>query len=285
MPETGTQAPSDTAAELRAALGEDKPDTSQAPSPEETSAPAQETVTEPEYFSENFDPSTLSENEQKAYASMRKAFTQKTQELAEQRKQTQWQQDLITDLQSDDPEAKSNALKWMAENGLLTEEQTAQVFGWEFEQGEGEEQAETDPTEQMRSEWEQFKAEREQAAQQAQQDALVARVDADAGEQLTKIAQDMGVKELPQRTQELLVSRALVAHVKPDGMLDVHAAFKELEEEWTERQRGWASSKETTSIQPGGEAATEVPDLANERDRRDHMAAQIAALSERQGLQ
>lgn len=276
-----TEAPTETAAELRSALGEDKPTPDQAPSEQETSAPAQETEA-PDYFGENFDPSTLHESARPAYEQMRKAFTQKTQDLAEQRKQSQWQQDLVTDLQSEDPEAKSNALQWMAQNGLLTEEQTAQVFGWEIEQPNDEQPP--DPSEQMRSEWEAFKTEREQAKQQAAQDEFVNRVDADAGEQMAKIAKDLG-RELPQRTQELLVSRALVAHVKDDGMLDINAALQELQQEWQESQQGWVASKETTTTQPGGEAATEVPDLDTEQARRDHMAAQIAALQERRGLQ
>lgn len=282
MSQDATEAPTtDTAAELRAALGEDKPTPDQA-TPEDASS-AQEQTEAPDYFGENFDPQTLPPELQPAYKQMQGAWTKKTQDLAEQRKQTQWQQDLITDLQSEDQEAKSNALKWMAENGLLTEEQTAQVFGWEFEQDQTDEQA-PGPDEQMRSEWEAFKAERAQAQEAQAQEAFVAKVDADAGEQLAQIAQEMGVKELPQDTQEMLVSRALVAHVKDDGMLDVGAAFKEWRTGVESYQRGWASTKETTSIQPGGEAATEVPDLDNEQPRRDHMAAQIAALQERQGL-
>lgn len=279
MAEEATETPTSTRDEMAAAIEasqqEDKSQSNQAT--EQDADTAQQTEA-PDYFGENFDPQTLHESARPAYEQMRKAFTQKTQDLAEQRKQTQWQQDLITDLQSEDPEAKSNALQWMAQNGLLTEEQTAQVFGWEFEQQDEDDEQEPDPTQQMRTEWEQFKSEREQAAQQAQQKEFVARVDADAGEQLSKIAEDQGVKELPKRTQELLVSRALVAHVKPDGMLDIQAAFKELEEEWSERQRGWASTKETTSIQPGGEAATEVPDLDTEAGRLQHMAAQVAAM-------
>lgn len=277
MSDDTAEAPTSTRDEMAAALseqmGEDKSQSTQAT--EQDADTAQQTEA-PDYFEDNFDPQTLHESARPAYEQMRKAFTQKTQDLAEQRKQTQWQQDLITDLQSEDPEAKSNALQWMAQNGLLTEEQTAQVFGWEFEQGQDDEEQPDDVT-QLKTEWEQFKAERKADAEKAAQEDFVARVDADAGEQLSKIAKTLG-RELPQRTQELLVSRALVAHVKPDGMLDINSAFAELQQEWNESQRGWASSKETTSIQPGGEAATEVPDLDTSQARVDKMAAEIEAL-------
>jgi HD-GYP domain-containing protein (c-di-GMP phosphodiesterase class II) len=254
------------------------PESDQAPSTTETSAPAREPSsqeqTEPEYFSDNFDPSTLDEALQPAYRQLRGDYTRKTQELAEQRKQAEAATAFFEDLQSED--TREHALQWFAQQ-VGGPEALAAALGFEVDDDEQStsEPDEPDPVREMRSEWEQFKAEREAEQARKAEDDYVARVDRGVQEQMQALAKQAGVDELPQRTQELLVSRALVAHTGPDGMPNVRAAFDELEAEWTERQKGWASSKETTHIQPGGQEATEVPDLDNEEARRDFMASKL----------
>lgn len=272
-----------TAQEMAQALEvQDKPDTSQAPPEAGTSATQQQATTDeaPDPFGDNFDPSSLPPELQPAYKQLRGDYTRKTQELAEQRKQAESANALIADLQSEDPDTNQQALAWMAEKGLLTPEQTAEVFGWDIEQPQDDEGFD-DPTAAMRQEWEQFKAEREAERQQAQLDAYVAQEEQRANDEFTKIEADLG-SALSDRAKTLIVSRAVAA---ANGQpLDIRAAFDELEAEWNDRQQQWANGK-TAPVNPGGgQTATEVPDLANERQRVDYMAEQIEAVKRSQGL-
>lgn len=289
MSDGTTEAPTSTRDEMAAALAsqeqEDKPTPSQAPPEQGTSATAQ-TDEAPDYFGENFDPSTLSENEQKAYASMRKAFTQKTQEVAEQRKEAETAMAVFGDLKSGDPEAQQNALGWLAQNGWLTEDVIAQVFGYEFEQEQPEEAP--DPTEKLQSEWEQFKAEREAEKVKAAQDNYVQQVDNHLVSSIEAINEQLakqGRDELTDSEQHLIVSRALATQTDHTVMPDVNAAYQEY---WASidgrvdgRLKGWASTKETTHTPAGGQAGVEAPDLDDDQARRDHMASMVDALRDR----
>src|SRR4051794_28008406 len=87
--------------------GEDQLQSTQAPDTESTSAASE--TTEPEYFSDNFDPSTLHESARPAWEQMRRDYTRKTQEVAEQRRQAESVQAAFTDLQSEDPEVSQGA--------------------------------------------------------------------------------------------------------------------------------------------------------------------------------
>src|SRR5207253_3177801 len=130
------EAPTSTRQEMAdrlEAMEQDKP-TQSDQAPAEASAPAQEKDEAPDYFGENFDPSTFDEMDpaaaRKAHAEMRKAFTQKTQDLAEQRKQAEGAQAFFNDLQSE--ETRDEALKWFAEQ-LGGPEQLAQLLGFEVD--------------------------------------------------------------------------------------------------------------------------------------------------------
>src|SRR3954454_9039405 len=151
MADQATEAP--TPAE-----GEDQSQSTQAPDTESTSA-APET-TEPEYFSENFDPSTLDEALQPAYKQMQGAFTQKTQALAEQRKQAESVQAAFNDLQSEDPETSQGALNWLTQTGLLNENTLQKVlpaFGYEFDD-QTDDTVDEGPQYMTREEYEQSRA-------------------------------------------------------------------------------------------------------------------------------
>jgi hypothetical protein len=271
----------DQATEATPAPEQDQSQSIQAPS-QETSAT--QTTEAPDYFGDNFDPSTLDEALQPAYKQMQGAWTRKTQELAEQRKQAESVTALINDLQSEDPQVKQNAVNWLHQNGLLTEDAIAQAFGYEFEDDSNEEPL--DPAEQVRTEWEQFKAQQAQQAAQQQQEQYVTAVDTHLGTEVDRInaqLKEQGRPELTDRQAKLIVKNALV-DTQPGQMPDVQSAFEEFAGVLDEGVVSWAATKTGGATTGGGSAATQVPDLDNmSRAERDALMTRMWREADEQG--
>jgi hypothetical protein len=256
------------------AMEQDQP-TQSDQAPAEASAPAQaaqpqKEETEPEPFSENFDPSKLPEELRPAYNQLRADYTRKTQTLAEQRKQAEGAQAFFNDLQSED--TRDEVLKWFAEQ-LGGPEQLAQYLGFEVDdptQAEGDEEEDfTSPqltaAEQRLAALEARETERLQAEQARELDQKF-QTESEA------IEKEIGF-ELPQEDWQRIVEHALGKALVRNEPPDLRGAFEDFQATWTNRQKGWASSKETTHMASGGEAATEQPDLDTPLARRDHMAS------------
>jgi hypothetical protein len=264
------------------AMEQDKP-TQSDQAPAEASAPAQE-QTEPEYFSENFDPSTLDESLQPAYKQMQGAWTRKTQELAEQRKQAESVQAAFNDLQSEDPETSQGALNWLTQTGLLNENTLQKVlpaFGYEFDD-QTDDQEDEGPQYMTREEYEQSRAqEAENAYVNAVDDHLQSEI-----EQINSQLKEQGLPELEDDEQQAIVFSALQAN-QPGQMPDVRSVFdryqQRLEARMDGRLKGWAGSKRGGATTGGGAAATGVPDLDNTQARREHLAEEIAKWQESVG--
>lgn len=250
MAEEATETPTPT-------QGEDQSQPSQAPS-QETSATQ---TAEPEYFSENFDPSTLDESLQPAYKQMQGAWTKKTQELAEQRKQHESQVALASALQSDDPSERQHAVKWLNENGLLTDELLSEALGYQFEQDEETEQSDEE-TGGLDPQLEQRLSFLEAQEQQRLQELQAAELDQRFQTESAGIEKELGI-ELSEEDWTPIVEHALAVATATNQEPDLKAAFDRFHGFHTAAQKSWASSKETTHTAAGGAAATEVPDLAN----------------------
>lgn len=236
--------------------------------PEGTSA----ATTEPEYFSENFDPSTLDEALQPAYKQMQGAWTKKTQELAEQRKQAESATAFFNDLQSEDN--REGALAWLADN-LGGPDQLIAALGYQF--NDDTDQTDLDPTEQMRSEWEQFKAQQSQREAQQAEEAYVSQVDAHLVEGVKQINAQLsqqGRDALTDDEQRLVVKNALV-DTEAGQMPNVQGAYETYANLMDARLKDWANTKRGGATRAGGEAATQVPDLDDERQRQDYIAQRL----------
>lgn len=296
--------PRDELAEKLAALEQDQPDeqdtqdtaaeTADDGAPEGTSAGTEDATDTTPDGDESFTnfriedvPEEYREHVEKAYKQLRADYTRKTQSLAQERREAENAMAFIAALQSEDQRA--DALRQIAD-AYGGEQALLDILGYETD--DSPDLAELaniddidpdDPNAAMRAEWEQFKefqaqqaAEAEQAeAARAEQEHLD-RIDQSVTDQLKALAKQHG--EISAEEEDLILGHAL-ANLPPDddGMPQIGKAFEALNGAWNAKQQRWAKSKETTHVAPDGVAATQVPDLDNERDRRDYIAAAVAA--------
>lgn len=270
-------------------------DATEAPTPNEgkdqpqstTGAPTEEQrqTAEPEYFSENFDPSTLPDELQPAYKQLRGDYTRKTQELAEQRKQAESVQAAFTDLRSEDPEISQNALQWLTQTGLLTEDTVPHLlgaFGYEIDDQQDPEPEEgLDPSLQsyLDSLVEQRVGPLEQEAQQRQLEVMAEQLDQRFQQESAAIEKELNI-ELPEEAWRSIVDHTMAVAAATGSEPDLRASFDAYNGFAEARMKGWSASKRGGATTAGGQAATQVPDLDNQRDRQDYMAERLQALAD-----
>lgn len=232
----------------------DKPEvTPVAPEPG-TSAP------EPEYFSENFDPTTLPEALQPAYRQMQGAFTKKSQSNAEVRKQ--YEQDLafVENLRTS-PEAKEQFFR-----------QLAVEHGYQLEDPDPEPMVATDDGEPPA--W----------AAELLADKETRELASVASEMLDHIDQLAEGKKLEltvkQRDAIFREARDAGAHQASNGKMVTERVFDEwfddlsaAEQKAVERYR---KSKRAPRVPAPGQPGTAQVDLKDPKQRRAVMAAAIA---------
>lgn len=233
-----------------------------APSPgEETSA---QEVEHPEFFSDQFDPSTLDEPLQQRYKQMQADYTRKTQQLAQQRQEYEQQQMLLQALQSDDPNLQAQALE---------------ALGLEFADDEDpyeDPDLEVDPLEELHSEVEQLKADRQQELLRRHQQQQVQQVEQHMDQQFAEIAKREG-RQLSER-EKLAVSvlAGFVVDNDPSGLPDMNAAFgwlSELREEWQQQYR---ASKQAARPVSSGQPGSPSFNFDDENERVGALAAVLA---------
>lgn len=281
--QSGASPHAETEARIAALTGEDK--TAFEGAPESGTSTEPRTPEPPDYFGDKFDPATLEDKPEllAAYKLMQGQFTKRNQELADQRKTIEGDQAFLNDLRSDDPEARQNAMVFAAQQGWLTPEQTAEVFGWEIDQQQDEDALlEDDPVAARIAALEAKLTQREQAdvqaAEQAQQQQWIAQADTHIGETITSIEKEIG-RDLSEREQSLLVRSALASPYSPEGFPDVRAVFEDYSGALTDFQKGWREGK--THAQPsaqGGVEATQKVNLDNERERQDYIAERLSQI-------
>jgi hypothetical protein len=310
MPDPGTPAPADTddtRAEMAARFAEleqDQPD-EQDPqdtaadtaadndgAPEGTSAGTEDATEDAPVGDESFTnfriedvPEEHREYVEKAYKQLQGDYTRKTQSLAQERQEAENAMAFIAALQSEDQRA--DALRQIAQ-AYGGEQALLDILGYETEEPDldtepfDEDIDPDDPNAAMRAEWEQFKAfQAQQLAAQEEAEAAKAeeehldRIDQSVTDQLSALAKQHG--EISPEEEQLLIGHALANPPDENGFPRLAAAYDALQASYSARQQRWAKSKETTHVAPDGQAATQVPDLDNERERRDHLAAAIAA--------
>lgn len=204
----------------------------------------------PEYFSDNFDPSQLPEELVPAYKQMQGAWTQKTQALAEQRKEYEQAQALVHALQNPDTQADALA-----------------ALGFE-PVDDDEPEPDPDPTEQMRSEWEQFKA------AQAEQEQLqyLEATEQQIYSQITERTSHLG--EVPQTVKDAIFDHAIALSLTDDGEVDVAQAVKDFEDEvfgWA--QKRYVESKRDAPQPPASSPGAPKFDATDPKARVDRMTS------------
>jgi hypothetical protein len=277
MAEQATEAPTPNE-------GEDQPQSTQAPS-QETSAQTES----PEYFSDQFDVNTLDEPLRDRYRQMEAGLTQKFQELAEQRKQAESVQAAFTDLRSEDPEISQNALQWLAQSGLLTEDTVPHLisaFGYEIDDQQDEQPEEgLDPTLQsyLDSLVEQRVGPLEQEAQQRQLEVMAEQLDQRFQDESAAIEKELGI-ELPDEAWRSIVDHTMAVAAATGSEPDLRASFDAYNGFAEARMKGWSDSKRGGATTAGGQAATQVPDLDNmSRAERDALMTRMWREADEQG--
>lgn len=240
------------------------PESQEAPEPQDQPAPEtpapelSDQADKPDIFSEKFDPASLPDELLPRYRQMTADYTQKTQSLAEQRKEIEQEQQLLQALRSNDPDLQAQALE---------------LLGLEFAQQEQEQQEEfEDPYESRLAALEQAL---QSQAQQQQEEQFQAQMTDYLEQQLSSLEQSTGRQFDDEEVSAILAQ----AYVQPnqDGLPGVQQAFDHLYTKVLakERQR-WVQSKQ--SGQPGqGESGSPTVDLKNDQSRRAELARVIQA--------
>lgn len=246
-------------------------DTTADTGPEDTGQPA---GGEPESFFD-FDPSQVPDNADREwlanqYGEMRKAFTQKTMGLAEERRNAEEQQALIEGLR--DPETRPHYLRLLGVD--VTDPEQLRQLGVDVASATDELDDlldEPDPEERIG----QLEQRLEQEAQQRQQAEELQVLDGLAEEELTAIEKQWDRKLTPD--EDAILRREAESNPGPDGLPDYARAAKLLkgilnsgvEHELKRRQEGGGRGG------PGGKPGGKAPDLSTEDGRL--AAAEAAA--------
>lgn len=240
---------------------------------EATGAPSTgEATSTPEFFNENFDPSTLSDELAPAYKQMQGAFTKKTQELAVQRKEAESAQALIRDLGND--ETRPQALQWIAEN--YGEQAVLEALGYATDEEPSEDNADEfrDPrVDELLAQQEQERTQREEAE-------WLSKVEKSVDQQFESVKSPLG-SDLSEIEKQWITSYA-IAGLEPgaDGAPQVAEAGKVLQSLYDHWQQGYVESKRAPHVSSVGQSAVKTPNLDSAEDRQAWMAQRYADLSQ-----
>ena len=220
MPESNETQTAPEAEAIEAPV-QDQPDPGNTDAPPSDGTSASEGEKTPDYFEDHFDPESLEAPLRKRYQEMQSAWTRKTQELAEQRKQAESAMALISDLQSEDPETKKHAVRWIAEN--FGEDAVLQALGIEVDD-DGTDEDEQDKQPEFRDpRVDEILAEKQAREQQEALDALEEQIDT----RISELAKQAGY-ELDEDEVDLIWDKVLALPPGEDGSPKVDEAFSKV---------------------------------------------------------
>lgn len=265
-------------------------DAEETSAPEGTEAPAED-ATDESFTTFNIAdvPEEYRPHVEQIHRQLQSDYTKKRQSEAERVRQAESALAFVDALQSE--EQRADALKQIAD--AFGPEAVLDALGFEIDDPDAPDVGQAtelddvdtdDPIARLEAQIHALQAEREverqqqQTAQEQQQEQeLLDRIDEHVTSEIDALTSIHG--EISEDEEELIVGHAL-ANLPPDanGMPQIRKAYESLNGVWNARQKRWAKSKETTHVAPGGTAATQVPDLDQEMDRRDFMAEQLARL-------
>jgi len=224
-------------------------DTPAVAGPEGTSGPAEQQAAEVDW--------------QKRYSDLQPEYTRTSQEAAQLREREQYYALALT---SEDPDIRRQALE---------------ALGYELDE-EVEQPAYDDPYDNLQAQYQRLEQrvdQRDQEAQEAQQTALIRAVTDD------RLAALGDLDEADQDWVLAYAINALPALHEPElpvPVPDIRGAYDVFRSREVERQKTWAKTKRAPYVSPGGQTATEVPNLDTHQGRMDFAAQKLMELEERQ---
>lgn len=196
----------------------------------------------------------------KRYDDLQPEYTRSTQRLRDMESRERWYELALT---SEDEDTRRQAVE--ALGYTLEEQEEASSTTADYE----------DPYDALLSRQERVEQrlnERERAEQEAQENALIKAI---TDERLAQL------EGLDQEDQDWVLAYAINALPAvrdpsvPVPLPDISGAFEAFTARETERQKGWAKSKRAPYVTPGGQTATEVPNLDTHAGRVDHAVRQL----------
>lgn len=207
-----------------------------------------------ESFTDSYNPAELPDEArgayEEAYKRLQGAYTQKTQSLAEERREAEQSRQMMAALQN--PQTRAAVL---------------QQFGIEMVDDEDELPDEEPDLYDRLERVEGQLTQREQAEQQARQQEAVTDFVAEQIESLEK-SED---REFDAKEHQLLDAYAK-AFPTPEGYPNVKGAYELLTGIVSERQKAWVESKKAPRRPANGTPASQAADLSNPETRRQRMA-------------
>jgi hypothetical protein len=230
-------------------------------------------------FDERFDPAQLDDALRPAYKQMQGRFTQRMQELAEERREVEENKQLLEFLRSDDDEERALALQALGYD--LDSDADAVADDLEDDYDEDYEDNELSGFKQKLAELEQWKQAQEQAfteslqQQEAQQyeDAVNEFLD----ESWVELKKQIGRDDFSEE-EELVLEQMAAANLDDDGLPDLGKAYTLLSDVLAANRGKWVKSKDAPEVSTAGSSATQVPDLDDPKQRREYMENRIAAI-------
>lgn len=201
------------------------------------------------------------------YKSMQADYTRKTQELAEQRKEAEAALEFINALQ--DESQRADALRQLADFVGENEYLTAAGFEADAEDNEQEPMDDfgglNDPrVDQLAAEWEDYK-------KSQQEKEILHEIETFTEGEMSRL----GIED--DREQQAVLSIAATLDLDQNGLPQIDAAYKMLNDLFGEKQKSWIDSKKAPRQPLQGAAGEEDFDFSNEDERRKRMAALIEA--------
>jgi hypothetical protein len=249
--------------------------------PQAPEAIAEDKADEPDIdlFDERFDPAQLDDALRPAYKQMQGRFTQRMQELAEERREVEENKQLLEFLRSDDDEERALALQALGYD--LDEDAEAVADDLEDDDEDYYEDNELSGFKQKLAELEQWKQAQEQAfteslqQQEAQQyeDAVNEFLD----ESWVELKKQIGRDDFSEE-EELVLEQMAAANLDEDGLPDLGKAYTLLSDVLAANRGKWVKSKDAPEVSTAGSSATQVPDLDDPKQRREYMENRIAAI-------
>lgn len=200
---------------------------------------------------------------QQRYDHLQPEYTRATQEAADLRNWRQWAELAFT---SEDEDTRRQALEALGYELPADEEQLEPA---EYE----------DPVEALRADVDTVRDRldtQDEQARVSEEDALIRAITDERLGQLEGLDKDSQNWVLAYAINAL---PALREPGVPVPIPDVQGAFEAFQAFENERQKTWAKTKRAPFVAPGGQTATEVPDLSTHQGRVDNM---LRALAERE---
>jgi hypothetical protein len=237
-----------------------------APEAPETDQP---TGGDEESFTDSYNPDELPEEArgayEEAYKRLQGAYTQKTQTLAEERREAETATQIINALRNPNPQLRAATLAHLG----IDERAALEMYGYQAEEQEPDEF--TDPEDRI-ARLEQTLAQRQQAEQAQQQEAAVTDYIAEQIEALEGKVD----REFEKEEQQFL--DAYARQFARNGVPDVEGAYKLLDNIGKSREKAVLDPKRNVPRVPGnGKSASRTVDLSKEsnEERKARMAEAV----------